>query len=156
MRHVGQAGIEVSDNGQGPAAEIADTLFEPFASTKPEGVGLGLALARQVALDHGGTLTWTRKDDRTFFSLMLPEARSTTSETTAPVFTSGIRSPKSEFLSPQGSAAPHPRARLRLIAEKTARVDSPSSILWFLSSILYPPSSLQSTLRRTNVLCPDR
>ena len=67
--------IEVADSGFGPPPRVADTLFEPFVSTKPEGVGLGLALARQVALDHGGTLTWRRETDRTIFRLTLPVHR---------------------------------------------------------------------------------
>jgi signal transduction histidine kinase len=62
--------FEVIDTGSGPPAELADSLFEPFVTSKPEGVGLGLAVARQVALDHQGTLSWVRDvDDRTRFVL---------------------------------------------------------------------------------------
>jgi signal transduction histidine kinase len=64
--------IEIGDSGRGPPGHVAETLFEPFVTTKAEGVGLGLALARQVALDHGGTLAWSREEDRTIFRLMLP------------------------------------------------------------------------------------
>ncbi len=50
--------IEVDDDGPGVAPEIAATLFEPFATTKPpgEGTGLGLSITRQIALDHRGTV----------------------------------------------------------------------------------------------------
>lgn len=66
------AWIDVLDNGPGPAAEFGETLFEPFVTSKPEGVGLGLALARQVAAEHGGELTWRRTADRTCFRLEFP------------------------------------------------------------------------------------
>jgi signal transduction histidine kinase len=86
--------LEVGDSGSGPPADLAEMLFEPFVSTKPEGVGLGLALARQVALDHGGRLTWRRETDRTVFRLTLPAARP---EDQAPAQESEIRNPKSEI-----------------------------------------------------------
>ena len=62
------------DDGPGPPPGLASTLFEPFVTGKPEGVGLGLALARRVASDHGGTLSWTRDDGRTRFRLTIPRA----------------------------------------------------------------------------------
>ena len=40
--------LEVSDSGPGPPPEVAERLFEPFVTGKPEGVGLGLAVARQL------------------------------------------------------------------------------------------------------------
>ena len=48
----------VEDNGPGVAAEIADRLFEPFETTKPRGMGLGLPLAKEIAARHRGRLTW--------------------------------------------------------------------------------------------------
>ena len=54
------AAVDVIDSGPGPPPELAETLCEPFVTSKPEGVGLGLALAQQVASDHGGKLFWTR------------------------------------------------------------------------------------------------
>jgi signal transduction histidine kinase len=64
--------IEVRDSGLGPAADVAPRLFEPFATGKREGVGLGLAVAQQIAHTHGGTLTWSREPDCTCFRLELP------------------------------------------------------------------------------------
>lgn len=67
--------IEVIDSGPGPAPEVAGRLFEPFVTGKPEGVGLGLAVARQVAEAHGGTIGWQRQADRTSFRIELPGKR---------------------------------------------------------------------------------
>jgi signal transduction histidine kinase len=97
IRAAESVGIEVGDSGCGPPSSIADSLFEPFVTSKPEGVGLGLALAQQVALDHGGKLTWNRESQRTIFRLMLPAARSPecSSNEAAIVATSDI--PDSQF-----------------------------------------------------------
>ncbi|WP_088345672.1 MULTISPECIES: ATP-binding protein [Rhodomicrobium] len=52
------ARIIVEDNGAGVSPEIADRLYEPFVSTKDSGMGLGLALSRQIVALHGGRLWW--------------------------------------------------------------------------------------------------
>lgn len=64
--------VEVVDGGPGPPAELADRLCEPFVTSKPEGAGLGLALAGRVAASHGGRLTWTREHGETRFRVSLP------------------------------------------------------------------------------------
>lgn len=64
--------IEVTDTGPGPPLELAASLCEPFVTSKPEGVGLGLALAQQVATEHGGHLSWHRSSNETCFRLALP------------------------------------------------------------------------------------
>lgn len=64
--------LKVSDSGSGPAEKIAEQLFEPFVTDKPEGTGLGLAVARQIAHEHGGTLSWRRENNITVFELELP------------------------------------------------------------------------------------
>ena len=52
---------EVADRGRGvPAGELA-RVFEPFFSTKEEGVGLGLALARDIVESHGGSISLTNR-----------------------------------------------------------------------------------------------
>jgi len=64
--------LSVEDDGQGPPPDIAATLAEPFVTGKPEGIGLGLAVARAVAEAHGGRLEWQRTADRTRFAIVLP------------------------------------------------------------------------------------
>lgn len=54
----GRAGwiIAVADHGPGIAPEVAARLFTPFFSTRPGGTGLGLSVARHIAVQHGGDL----------------------------------------------------------------------------------------------------
>lgn len=50
--------LEISDTGPGIKPATIERIFEPFFTTKPEGVGtgIGLAVSRNIALAHGGTL----------------------------------------------------------------------------------------------------
>lgn len=50
----GNAAIEVADNGPGVPADLAQKVFVPFFTTRTDGSGVGLALARQVMTAHGG------------------------------------------------------------------------------------------------------
>lgn len=72
IREPGHAALVVEDTGPGPPLALAATIHEPFVTGKPEGVGLGLAVAQAVAAEHGGTLSWSRHDDRTRFAIRLP------------------------------------------------------------------------------------
>jgi signal transduction histidine kinase len=67
--------VEIADNGPGISAEVASRLFEPFTSTKPDGMGLGLAMSRSIVEAHGGRLG-LRSDAGwgTTFELILPFA----------------------------------------------------------------------------------
>jgi signal transduction histidine kinase len=48
--------VTVQDTGPGISAEILDRIYEPFFSTKPEGLGMGLSICRSIAEAHGGRL----------------------------------------------------------------------------------------------------
>lgn len=54
--------IDITDNGPGIPPEISDRIFDAYVTTrstgeKEKGMGLGLTISRQIAADHGGTLT---------------------------------------------------------------------------------------------------
>lgn len=53
---LGQLWLRIEDNGPGIAEAQREQLFQPFFTTKGEGTGLGLALSRSVAREHGGEL----------------------------------------------------------------------------------------------------
>ena len=63
--------IEVEDHGPGVPPEAAARIFRPFHTSKPEGTGIGLSLARQIALAHGGTLA-LEAGRPTLFRMTLP------------------------------------------------------------------------------------
>ncbi|NGY03200.1 PAS domain-containing sensor histidine kinase [Solimonas terrae] len=50
--------IQVADRGPGIAAEAVARLFEPFYTTKPQGMGLGLSICESIANAHGGELSY--------------------------------------------------------------------------------------------------
>jgi signal transduction histidine kinase len=53
----GRAQIEVTDNGPGVPQGLKQDIFLPFFTTKQEGTGVGLSLARQVVLAHRGSIS---------------------------------------------------------------------------------------------------
>jgi len=52
--------IEVADTGPGITDDVAARLFEPFVSSKPNGMGIGLSISRRIVEAHGGSLTASR------------------------------------------------------------------------------------------------
>lgn len=57
--------VEVFIDDEGPGLANPSNLFVPFFTTKPGGSGIGLALSRQIAEQHQGTLTLENRSDRT-------------------------------------------------------------------------------------------
>src|SRR5262249_26217091 len=68
----GMAVVEVIDTGPGPSTGMAERIFEPFVTGKPEGVGLGLAVAKQIIEAHGGKIEWRRENETTRFRIEIP------------------------------------------------------------------------------------
>lgn len=64
----------VSDSGSGPTGGDCDNVFDPFVTSKPEGVGLGLAVAKRVVELCDGRIAWTRAAGLTKFCIRLPLA----------------------------------------------------------------------------------
>jgi len=58
--------VEVSDSGPGIDARQRERLFEPLATTKPSGMGLGLSISRTLVQAHGGTLELAATHPTTF------------------------------------------------------------------------------------------
>lgn len=69
--------IAVSDNGPGIDPQTAHHVFDAFSTTKPEGMGMGLAISRSIIHAHGGRL-WTEANDQygATFQFTLPIAAS--------------------------------------------------------------------------------
>jgi signal transduction histidine kinase len=66
--------ITVSDTGIGIPHEMMDQVFQPFATTKPTGTGLGLSLAARIIEEHQGTIRALPCSRGAQFVLTLPEA----------------------------------------------------------------------------------
>ncbi len=65
--------IEVIDTGPGLAKEVAKRLFQPFVTTKENGIGIGLSICRTIVDAHGGELWATANPDGgTVFHVSLP------------------------------------------------------------------------------------
>ena len=67
--------LSVEDSGPGIAEELGGRLFEPLATTRAKGLGLGLALCRRIAEKHGGEIRVLRSSlGGARFEVSLPEA----------------------------------------------------------------------------------
>ena len=70
---VDTVGVSVLDNGSGIHPDVLDQLFEPFVTTKQQGLGLGLTICRSIATAHGGQLWAGNNANRgSAFRLLLP------------------------------------------------------------------------------------
>ncbi len=64
--------LRVTDTGPGIAEAAREMVFEPFVSTRADGTGLGLTLAREIAADHGGTARSVETAQGGCFEIELP------------------------------------------------------------------------------------
>jgi signal transduction histidine kinase len=72
-REGASAVVRVSDNGPGIAPEKLEQVFQPFVSTKGKGMGLGLAICREIAESHAGRLdVESMVGQGTTFTLRIP------------------------------------------------------------------------------------
>jgi signal transduction histidine kinase len=66
--------IEVEDSGPGISPERAGSIFDAFVTTKPQGMGLGLALCRMIIERHEGHLSvWPAHPRGSIFRIVLPQ-----------------------------------------------------------------------------------
>ncbi|MDE2580931.1 MAG: PAS domain S-box protein [Rhodospirillales bacterium] len=76
VRQEGMLRIDVSDSGPGVPAGVVAQLFQPFVTSKPEGMGIGLAICRGIIESHGGRLWMAERPEGggTVFSFTLKVA----------------------------------------------------------------------------------
>ena len=53
----GMAAVKMTDTGTGISPDVASQLFQPFITTKPHGLGVGLSISRTIVESHGGRIT---------------------------------------------------------------------------------------------------
>jgi signal transduction histidine kinase len=61
--------IDVIDDGEGPPDDVAAEIFEPFVTSKPDGLGLGLPLVARSARRLGGEVEWAHQSNQTRFTM---------------------------------------------------------------------------------------
>ncbi len=75
----GMVRVAVADTGPGVPPSLAEQLFRPFVTTKPGGMGIGLAISRSIVESHGGSLSMApNSGGGTVFQFTLPAAKRTT------------------------------------------------------------------------------
>lgn len=75
MRSDDDIRLSVCDSGPGIGTDKVAQLFQPFATTKPDGLGLGLVISRDIMRDLGGDLVFEPDDTRTCFTMIIPRTK---------------------------------------------------------------------------------
>jgi signal transduction histidine kinase len=71
----GTVEVAVIDRGVGIEPQQRDSIFNPFFTTKPEGVGLGLAIVSKIVDEHGGKITVESEPGKgSVFHVLMPSA----------------------------------------------------------------------------------
>ena len=73
--------IRISDEGSPIPDDVRLHVFDAYYTTKPEGSGLGLAVSREIVVNHGGALDFESDASGTTFIMLLPIERGITDET---------------------------------------------------------------------------
>jgi signal transduction histidine kinase len=68
----GKVRLAVADEGTGVPEGMGERVFDPFVTTKKDGVGLGLALTKRIVEEHGGAIGYDRAAKGTVFWIELP------------------------------------------------------------------------------------
>ena len=66
--------VAVADTGSGVDPKVRDTVLQPFVTTKPRGLGLGLSLAAKLLEANGGSVSYETSPKGSTFKLALPKA----------------------------------------------------------------------------------
>jgi len=69
--------VEVRDSGSGISPEMEARLFQPFVTSKPGGMGIGLSIAKRIIEAHGGELGFRRGRTGTIFHFSLEAVEET-------------------------------------------------------------------------------
>jgi two-component system, NtrC family, nitrogen regulation sensor histidine kinase GlnL len=76
-RHRLVASVQVEDDGPGVPAELRSSIFYPLVTGRANGSGLGLAVAQDLVIRHGGLVEFESEPGRTVFTLLLPLGETT-------------------------------------------------------------------------------
>ena len=63
--------VSIADDGPGLSEAVRETLFQPFSSSKRDGLGLGLVISRDIMADFGGELVAGSPEKGALFILRL-------------------------------------------------------------------------------------
>ncbi len=72
QRHRVVASVQFEDNGPGVPDQLRDTLFYPLVTGRPDGTGLGLAVAQELVARHDGLIEFQSRPGQTIFTILLP------------------------------------------------------------------------------------